>query len=333
MPEATRTRDVFARATARLAALFAGIVILLLVVSGVIMYVSFRSDIRNAVLSSPNPGESDQQRISTTVGHLRWQLILIDGLIIVAIGGLGLWYARRTLAPIRHNYAAQRRFIADASHELRTPLSIMKAEFEVALRGDAVGAEAKPVLRSGLEEVDRMSGMVQDLLTLSRIDARQEELRFADVDLAGLVRATVDSLRPLAEVSGVRLMVTAPAEPVTVNGDAAHLERALRNLVKNAVEASPHGAEVRVGLTVTGGNADLTVADDGSGMAAEDLGHIFERFYRADAARSSEHGGSGLGLPIAQWAVHRHGGDIRVASTPGKGTVMTVSLPLSARSS
>jgi signal transduction histidine kinase len=188
------------------------------------------------------------------------------------------------------------------------------------------------VLESGLEEVDRMSGMVEDLLTLSRIDARQEELRFADVDLAGLARATVDSLRPLAEVSGVKLTVTARPEPVTVNGDAAHLERALRNLVKNAVEASPSGAEVRVGLSVVGGSAEIAVADDGPGMAAEDVARIFERFYRADPARSSEHGGSGLGLPIARWAVRRHGGDIKVASTPGSGTVMTISLPLPAHS-
>jgi signal transduction histidine kinase len=327
MPEAA-PRDVFARATARLAALFAGIVILLLIVSGVIMYVSFRSDIRNAVLFSPSSGESEQQRISTTVGHLRWQLILIDGLIIVAVGGLGLAYARRTLSPIRHNYAAQRRFIADASHELRTPLSIMKAEFEVALRRDALDAEARPVLESGLEEVDRMSGMVEDLLTLSRIDARQEELRFADVDLAGLARATVDSLRPLAQVSGVKLTVTAPPQPVTVHGDAAHLERALRNLIKNAVEASPPGAEVRVGLSAGGGNAEIAVVDQGPGVPAADVERIFERFYRADAARSSEHGGSGLGLPIARWAVRRHGGDIKVTSTPGSGTVMTISLPL-----
>jgi signal transduction histidine kinase len=332
MPEAPK-QDVFARATTRLAALFAGIVILLLVVSGVIMYVSFRSDIRNAVLTTPAPGESDQQFISNTVGHLRWQLILIDGLIIVAVGGLGLWYARRTLKPIRQNYAAQRRFIADASHELRTPLSIMKAEFEVALRRPALDAEAAPLLQSGLEEVDRMTGMVEDLLTLSRIDARQEELRFAEVDLTGLARATVDSLRPLADVGGVRLTVTTPPEPVTVKGDAAHLERALRNLVKNAVEASAPGAEVHVGLTVGAGTADIAVADQGPGVAAEHLDHIFDRFYRADAARSHEHGGSGLGLPIARWAVRRHGGDIKVASEPGSGTVMTISLPLSARGS
>ena len=124
----------------------------------------------------------------------------------------------------------------------------MKAEFEVALRQDALDAEARPLLHSGLEEVDRMSGMVEDLLTLSRIDARQEELRFTDVDLAALTRATVDSLRPLAEMGGVRLTVTAPQQAVTVKGDAAHLERALRNLVKNAVEASPRGSEVAINL-------------------------------------------------------------------------------------
>jgi signal transduction histidine kinase len=115
-----------------------------------------------------------------------------------------------------------------------------------------------------------------------------------------------------------------------VNGDAAHLERALRNLVKNAVEASSPGAEVRVGLSAAGGSAEIAVADDGPGLVAEDIGRIFERFYRADPARSGEHGGSGLGLPIARWAVRRHSGDIKVASTPGSGTVMTISLPLPA---
>jgi two-component system sensor histidine kinase CiaH len=328
MTSPARPKDIFARATVRLAALFAGIVVLLVVVSGVIMYISFRSDIRNAVLATPPDGESEQTLINDTIGHFRWQLILIDGLIIVAVGGLGLWYAHRTLRPIRENYAAQRRFIADASHDLRTPLSVMKAELEVALRQNSVEPQTRSVLTSGLEEVDRMSGIVDDLLTLSRIDAHQEELRFADVDLAALTRTTVDSLRPLANLGGVRLTVSAPQQALTVRGDAAHLERALRNLVKNGVEAAQRGGRVHVALLQADGEARVTVEDDGPGMTAEDLSRIFERFYRADAARSRERGGSGLGLPIARWAVRSHGGDITARSLPGQGTVMTISLPL-----
>jgi len=328
--------DVFARASFRLAALFAVIVVLLILVSGLVLYRSVSTDLQNAIANKTTSRETEQERVNQSVSRLRLQLVVIDGLAILAVGGAGLWYARRTLRPIRETYAAQKRFIADASHELRTPLAIMQAEFEVSLRGDHADEAARPVLESGLEEVGRMSAIVDDLLMLSRIDAHQEELAFKDLDVGTLARTAVEPLRALAERGGVGLTVEAPDGTATVSGDAAHLERAVRNVVKNAVEVSPHGGTVTVRVAAENGQALVSVADEGPGMTASQAEHVFDRFYRADVARSSE-GGSGLGLTIVAWTVRAHGGETTVASGGagdhhgGGGTLMTIALPLSRR--
>ncbi len=326
--------DVFARASFRLAALFAVIVVALILVSGLVLYRSVSIDLQNAIVNTTTKHETEQERVNQSVSRLRLQLVVIDGIAILAVGGVGLWYARRTLRPIRETYAAQKRFVADASHELRTPLAIMQADFEVSLRVGEVGEAARPILESGLEEVGRMSAIVDDLLMLSRIDAHQEELRFADLDLGALVRAAVEPLRSLAEQGGVGLTVEAPEGAATVSGDAAHLERAVRNVVKNAVEVSPQGASVTVRVAAENGRALVSVADEGPGLTPDQAEHIFDRFYRVDAARSSA-GGSGLGLTIVDWTVRAHGGDVSVASGGGgdhhggRGTLMTIALPLS----
>jgi signal transduction histidine kinase len=349
--------DVFARASTRLVILFTAIIVLLVCVSGVVMYLNVKTNIAE-VARGGEGGESGSERdlASRSISRLRWQLLALDGALIVTVGALGLWYARRTLRPIRELYGAQKRFVADASHELRTPLAIMKADFEVALRGwgsDAgppgetgalresprgQGAGATPgeteelreSLRSGLEEVDRMSTIVADLLLLSRIDAHQEELRFAPVDLAALVRDTAEGMRTMAERAGVAVAVGAPDGSVSAFVDAAHLERALRNVVRNAIEHSSAGDAVEVSLSAVGATAVIGVADRGVGIAAADVEHVFDRFYRSDTSRSRDRGGSGLGLAIARWIVERHGGAITVASTPGQGTTISFELPLAA---
>ena len=246
-----RGRDMFSRASTRLFLLFAAIVIVLLVVSGITTYAIFTTalhDVTRGHLSQAG----EEELVTRTSARLRWQILAIDGAIVVAIGGLGFWYARRTLRPIRENFAAQKRFVADASHELRTPLAIMKTEFEVALRHEPQQSDAGRALESGLEEVDRMSDIVQDLLTLSRIDARQEELHFTPLDLAALARRCGEKLRPLAQKRDVALTVRA-AGPLTVEGDVAHLERALLNVVRNAIEHSHAGDEVALAAQVADG--------------------------------------------------------------------------------
>jgi len=328
--------DVFTRATTRLIALFTAIVVLLVVASGVFMYLTVRGNITDVAQGHSGEAEAEVENelARESINRLRWQLVALDGVIIVAVGALGYWYARRTLRPIRDLYGAQKRFVADASHELRTPLAIMKADFEVALRegGGPPGAEREAELveavRDGLDEVDRMGAIVDDLLTLSRIDAHQEELRFAPVDLAALVRRTGDALATVAEAARVAVAVAAPEGAVTATADAAHLERALRNVVRNAIEHSAAGDEVSLTLTVAGEAALLRVADSGPGIAAADLDHVFDRFYRSDSSRARNGGGSGLGLAIARWIVERHGGVITIESGQGRGTTVVLRLPL-----
>jgi len=358
--------DVFTHATTRLVALFTAIVVLLVAASGVFMYLTVRGNITDVAQGHSGEAEAEVENelARQSINRLRWQLVALDGVIIVAVGALGYWYARRTLRPIRDLYGAQKRFVADASHELRTPLAIMKADFEVALREgggppggaraptlepalDSAGGEreAEPsgsgeapvgereaelaeAVRGGLDEVDRMGAIVDDLLTLSRIDAHQEELSFGPVDLAALVRRTGDALATMAEAARVAVAVAAPEGAVAATADAAHLERALRNVVRNAIEHSAAGDEVSLTLTVAGEAALLRVADSGPGIAAADLGHVFDRFYRSDSSRARNGGGSGLGLAIARWIVERHGGVITVESAPDRGTTVVLRLPL-----
>ncbi len=364
--------DVFGRATTRLVALFTAVVVLLVVASGVFMYLTVKSNISDVAQGHGGESENglESELATRSISRLRWQLVALDGVIIVAVGSLGYWYARRTLHPIRELFGAQKRFVADASHELRTPLAIMKADFEVALcgegdpaaasalRGEGTGvvatawsgesdpaaappsggeraaapvseesAELREAVYSGLEEVDRMSAIVDDLLTLSRIDAHQEELRFATVDLTRLVCDTAEDMRTIGGGARVAVAVTAPSGAVTATADAAHLERALRNVVRNAIEHSTPGGSVSVALTATPDEAAVRVTDQGAGIATADLEHVFDRFYRGDSPRSRE-GGSGLGLAIARWIVERHGGHITATSTQGQGTTMALHLPL-----
>jgi signal transduction histidine kinase len=326
-----RERDVFARARLRLGVLFLIIVVVLVIASSLVIYLSFRSDLQQLAAVRASGGDASQTEseadfVNRSLVSFRWRLLALDGAIILVVGIGGLLYARSTLRPIRDNVAAQKRFVADASHDLRTPLAVMKTEFEVALRDPATTGEVRPVLASGLEEVDRMTLMVDDLLTLSRIDAHQEVVARERVDLEVIARETSAKLRPLAVAAGVELDVVG-AGPAPAVGDPRHLQRALANLLRNAVEHSPRGGLVRVEARADGGSSRLSVADQGPGIAAEDLAHVFDRFYRADPARSGEHGGSGLGLSIARWAVRRMGGDLTAQSAPGSGTRMTITLP------
>jgi two-component system, OmpR family, sensor histidine kinase CiaH len=327
MAEGTRP-DMFARAQSRLALLFATLVIVIVVVTSVLLYFTVKSDLSALAKrgDSGGDGETEQEYVTRRLGTLRWQVVAVDAVLVVLIGAGGLVYARRTLKPIRDSVAAQKRFVADASHDLRTPLAIMKAEFEVALRRPGLDEDARPVLVSGLEEVDRMSGMVEDLLTLSRIDAHQERLAREPLDLATLARASVDELRTFAAAAGVGLRAGGvPRAPAA--GDEGHVRRALRNVVRNAVEHSPRGEVVLVDVRRSGSAAEVEVRDHGEGMSPEVLAHVFDRFYRADVARSRDRGGSGLGLAIARWALRGMGGDLSVQSEVGSGTRVTLTLP------
>lgn len=322
--------DAAGRASLRLAALFALIVVLLLATSTVLLFASVTRETHDVLDQSVQDEEAERELVAQAIARLRLRFILVDAAVFIVVGTAGFWYARRTMRPIDDALANQRRFIADASHELRTPLAIMKADFEVAQRGPPDVAELQRALGSGLEEVERMSGVVADLLTLSRIDAHEERLERREIDVSALLDATVAKLAAFAALREVEVVREGGCGEVFAVADAEHLQRALLNLVKNAVEHSPRGSQVAVRLACDGERARIQVADHGVGMDREQLDHAFERFYRADGARSRASGGSGLGLPIALWVIEAHGGTLRLASTAGKGVTATVLLPLPA---
>ena len=221
-----------------------------------------------------------------------------------------------------------RRFTADASHELRTPLAILRAEIEVAIRNPPQPAETAGVLASLLEECTRLGSLIDQLLTLARHDSDKSRARLEAVDLAKLLDAVVERLRPLAEAKGVSLGFESVVTTASVAGDPESLRRAFVNLVENGVKYTSTGGMVKVRAAAATDGFTVTVEDTGEGIPPEHLDHVFDRFYRVDKARSRELGGAGLGLAIVKEIVEGHRGRVDLKSEVGRGTVCTVTLPL-----
>ena len=232
------------------------------------------------------------------------------------------------LARIERGVDAQRRFTADASHELRSPLSRLRAELEVTLRRPRDRAEYEEALRSGLDEVERLSRLTDELLLLARLDAGDgREAPPAPVALGPILDDAVRRLAPVAERRGVAVTLQASAAPVVEVGPTT-VGLVLTNLLENAVKFSPPGGRVSVGLAAEAGEALVTVADTGPGIAPDELPRLFDRFHRGAAARAADAPGVGLGLAICRALVERHGGRIAVESPPGGGARFRVHLPL-----
>jgi heavy metal sensor kinase len=220
---------------------------------------------------------------------------------------------------------AQRRLISDASHDLRTPLAVMRSELDVALATGDLTCEAEEVLASTAEEVERMTRMVDNLLALAQADQGGLELFVRPVDLRDLAEETAAKLRPLAQAKGLEVAVDGDS-PV-VCADRERLTQVVTNLVENAVKYTSHGG-VRLAAWQEGGEAGISVADTGPGVATDELTRIFDRFYRTDTARGRSVEGSGLGLAIAQEIVHAHGGRIWAEPGTDRGTRFSFALPL-----
>jgi heavy metal sensor kinase len=230
------------------------------------------------------------------------------------------------IARLEKSFSEIRRFTADASHELRTPLTAIRVEAEVALAKPLTTEEYQQLLGSILEECERLARLTDQLLSLAREDAGAVLQAKVKVDVGGLIQSVVDNMRPLAETRKLRLEGCVE-ESLTLLGDAPRLRQVFYNLVDNALKFTPEGGAVTVTADRRDGTVVITVCDTGAGIAPEDLPRVFDRFYRADKARSREQGGTGLGLSIARSIVTAHGGKIELASTVGKGTVCSVVLP------
>ena len=229
------------------------------------------------------------------------------------------------LARLERSFTAVRHFSADAAHELRTPLTILKGEMEIALRASRSEDEYRQILTSCLEEVDRLSAVVQDLLFLARSDSGNITGIDTPVDLAVVFTEALQPLRALAEAATVGITAPSP-RPLWINGNASMLFRLIFNLGENAIKYTPEGGTVELRLDRNGSTAALLVKDDGPGIPLEEQARIFDRFYRGDPARSR--GGTGLGLALVRSIVTLHKGQIAVESEVGKGTCFRVTLPL-----
>jgi heavy metal sensor kinase len=233
------------------------------------------------------------------------------------------------IARLERSFTQAKQFTDDVSHELRTPLTIMKGEIEVAMRQARSGAEYRSTLASVLEEVEKLERIVADLLFLSRMDAGRINPRFKRIDIDGVLLETCEEIGLLAREKSIAMQFGAFV-PVVVNGEEGLLKRLFFNILANAVQHTAPGGEVTISCVEapdSPGTALVAISDNGPGIPGESITRIFDRFYRVDASRSHATGGAGLGLAIVKKIIELHGGEVRVESEPGKGTVFFIYLP------
>ncbi|GAB4030046.1 MAG: ATP-binding protein [Elusimicrobiota bacterium] len=221
------------------------------------------------------------------------------------------------LSRLEESFLAQKRFIQDASHELKTPITILKGEMEVALKKARSVGEYEEILKSNLEEIERISLLVENLLTLARLDNRENSQQNSILDLNELVKQASENMTKPAEAKNIKLNLNLANEKLLIKADKDQLIRAFSNIIENAIKYSPPSSSVEIGSHIEDGKFVISVTDEGPGIPPESLPHIFERFYRADTSRSTE--GFGLGLSIAKSALENCSASIKAENISGSG--------------
>jgi len=232
------------------------------------------------------------------------------------------------IARLDEAFTTQRQFMEDISHELKTPLSVLKGELEVTLNKIRSAQEYESTLHSSLEEVNHLAGIVENLLTLARFDAKTTTLQTQSLDLDLLIKEAVEAIQVLAVQKNITLQMNS-AHNVDIQADKNQLKRLVLNLLDNAIKYTPSGGKVSIDLRQQKNTADIDISDTGIGIPEAELPHIFDRFYRVDKSRSSI--GFGLGLSIAQSIAMAHGGKIYARANHPQGTIFTISLPIKSK--
>jgi signal transduction histidine kinase len=290
------------------------------------------SDRNNPYLEGYIRASQSTEDVQTVQSQLLWGLGMggVMTLGLVAIGGL--WLTQNALEPIEESFNKLKQFTADASHELRSPLSVIQASVEVMRNHpERIHPKDAKKLASIASATTQMSHLAQDLLFLARAEADVSipAREWLPVPLHKVVQHLVELFDAIAQEKQIALKYeSATTVAVSVMGDEAQLTRLISNLLENALQYTPAGGQVVVALTKHNRSALISVKDTGIGIDREQLAFIFDRFWRADKARSRREGGTGLGLAISQTIAHRHGGKIIVTSQPGKGSCFQVRLPL-----
>jgi signal transduction histidine kinase len=263
--------------------------------------------------------------VRETVGRLIAVLAVagVGALVLSAAGGL--YMSRKAMRPAREAFSRQRDFVADASHELKTPLALVKVNAE-EIRRDPASRNNREIVEDQLSEIDRMDALLSDLLLLARLDSGRLEVEKKPFDLAAVAGEAAERFLKRAAAERVRLEISLQGE-LPVRGDAARTGQILAALLDNAVRHTPHGGTITVSGRTLDGKAQVSVSDTGPGVTPEHLSRIFERFYRADEARTRKGGGTGLGLAIARDLARAQGGDLTAENALAGGAVFRLALP------
>ena len=263
--------------------------------------------------------ELQQRYPSAFVGFISAAIV---ALLLVGIGGATL--AQQSIKPIESAINQMRRFMGDAAHELKTPIAVLRARTDVALQRERSGEEYQEILRGVSKESERLGSLVENMLLLARADAGQWPVQKVRVFLDDILMDAASAARALGVTKNVQIEMST-LEEAAVHGDPTLLRQLFMILLDNAIHFTPEGGKVTATAEKNGRTCSVTIQDTGVGIPHSALPHVFERFFRADPARSR--GGAGLGLSIARWIVDAHAGRIEVTSTEGQGTSVEVKLP------
>jgi two-component system sensor histidine kinase CiaH len=266
-----------------------------------------------------------ENEIITSSHHLLLNLFLLNGCVFFTAGFASYWLARRTLAPIESANNQQKRFVADVSHELRTPLTALKMETEVALMDTAASASNfREALTSNLEEAVKLETLLNNLLRLSRLESDELIQTFTPISAHTIVHGAIIRIKRQADAKHITIDDTSTNE--IIQGDQESLIELVTIILENALKYSPTNSSIVITTKTDGKEVVLSVCDHGIGIESEALDHVFDRFYRAETARSSE--GHGLGLSIAKQIADLHHSTITLKSTAGKGTTAMIHFPI-----
>jgi signal transduction histidine kinase len=276
-------------------------------------------------------GQFDERSVmiagTIALDQLKTILLVLNGGLLPVIPLTAWFLTRRTLGPVQAIHEQQQQFASDVSHELRTPLSILSGEIEVALKKDRTRDGYQQTLKSAKEETDRLGGLVEQLLLLTRMEQDKQAREVETVDITDLINQVLGIVQQKSREKHITVLVTPAEESVVVVGQEALLRQLFLNMLDNALKYTPENGKITIGLSQDTYYGVVQVKDTGVGIASDQLERIFDRFCRIDAARS-ETKGYGLGLAIAQAIVALHNGKICVHSAVGKGTTFTLYLPL-----
>ena len=332
--------DFLGSATARLAASYLAIIMVLCISFSYVLYKTSAHELGRQIppVSIFNPEQPDpaegleyhhffELRINEGRGHLLERLVLLNLVVLASGAALSYYLARRTLQPIESAMEAQSRFVTDASHELRTPLTAILTSNEVAQRKPSLTLkQAKDTIKSNTEEIIKLQGLTDGLLSLAAQDINTP-LFERPVSLQDITGEAMNRVLSAAQAKHIAIQDTVP--DIKVSGDQAKLAQVAAILLDNAVKYSPKKSTVYIEGHAKDGHGYLSVRDEGIGIDADDLPRIFDRFYRADQARTKPGAdGYGIGLSIARKIVDQHHGRITVSSTPGNGSTFVIELPL-----